>query len=218
MGMTPGNYSYLGQVTESDGTIINCGQWSITVLPSSGDTCSFGTPAVEVNDGSIDNTAPFTRGGTATGNFTWVITVPSGATAGPFAVPDLNSPGGTTTKSFAGLMPGNYSFKGQVTEANGSIVDCGTWALTVATIGIRVQSATYGGNQGAAPGNWNAYVQPYCESQLNCTFAPFLTFGADPFPNLTKDFSLSWTCFGVPKPDVYVPAEAGFSNVTLTCP
>ena len=96
---------------------------------------------------------------------------------------------------------------------------------------LRIASATYGSNCGAASGDATAAVASFCNSLPLCSFEVCVcgdnTCGKgappclpDPAQNCAKDFNVSYECTGDVGParsPIYIPAEADNNAALLTC-
>lgn len=66
-------------------------------------------------------------------------------------------------------------------------------------------------------GNRTSQVATLCNGKTTCSWKP-LDWG-DPAPGAPKDACYSYSCGGNPTPKTgQIPAEAGFTTVTFTCP
>lgn len=91
--------------------------------------------------------------------------------------------------------------------------------------GILVTTATYGYNiPSVPPGNATSKVAGQCNGLYACAYTVWhYNFVPDPAPSQAKQFSVSWTCSGVPYQTTAVPlyqgVEAGYGSIaTLSCP
>jgi peptidoglycan/LPS O-acetylase OafA/YrhL len=87
------------------------------------------------------------------------------------------------------------------------------------TDGIRLVSATYGGNCGASPGNATFSVSDACNAKDRCSYRVDVVGLGDPAGGCAKDFSAVFTCMPAQQRHrVTLPAEAGFgSQLLLSC-
>jgi hypothetical protein len=87
---------------------------------------------------------------------------------------------------------------------------------------IKVESATYGGNCGAAGGNVTAHILGECNGNPTCDYTINHTVIGDPAPGCKKDYHVSYRCAslaGSTRKEAHVPGEAGLGTVLkLTCP
>jgi peptidoglycan/LPS O-acetylase OafA/YrhL len=90
---------------------------------------------------------------------------------------------------------------------------------TEVNAGIRLVSATYGGNCGAKRGNATRAVVAECNGRDRCDYIVDVAKLGDPVSNCAKDFAVDYACMpeNVPR-HAAVPGEAGFSShAQLTC-
>ncbi|MCB1395584.1 MAG: hypothetical protein H6898_04580 [Rhodobacter sp.] len=83
---------------------------------------------------------------------------------------------------------------------------------------IHVQSATYGGNCGAAQGNATRFIAPECDGRNSCDYRIDYTVIGDPVYGCRKDYSVTYDCGdGHPRTASAAP-EAGYGSVVqLLC-
>jgi hypothetical protein len=82
--------------------------------------------------------------------------------------------------------------------------------------GVRLVSATYGGNCGAPAGNVSAVVAAACNGKSTCPYVVDWTVIGDPAYGCGKDFVVQWRCAGSAKTaTVRLPGEAGFKKTAL---
>lgn len=88
------------------------------------------------------------------------------------------------------------------------------------TSGIAIQSATYGGNCGAASGNATTQVRAACNSRFECDYVVDVHKLGDPANGCGKAFSAQYQCVTDPAiHSVSLPGEAGLGSVArLHCP
>ena len=90
---------------------------------------------------------------------------------------------------------------------------------SIASSGVQIVSATYGGNCRAAQGNVTLKVQADCQGQAECDYVVNTYRLSDPAPGCGKNFAVSFTC--APRREVYnisIPGEAGLGSVArLNC-
>jgi peptidoglycan/LPS O-acetylase OafA/YrhL len=82
------------------------------------------------------------------------------------------------------------------------------------SVGIQVQSATYGANCGAQPGNSTLRMQSACDGLSVCDFVVDVAKLGDVAPGCGKDFTVSFLC--APNRElsrIQIPGEAGFKSV-----
>lgn len=96
----------------------------------------------------------------------------------------------------------------------------GSRVRLICSTGLRIRSATYGGNCGAKAGNATMDLTEACFGKKYCSYQIYLENFGDPAPGCQKDFSTDYAC--TEDGPVYhglVPAEAGLGgNIQLTCP
>jgi peptidoglycan/LPS O-acetylase OafA/YrhL len=85
--------------------------------------------------------------------------------------------------------------------------------------GIVVQSATYGGNCGAPPGNATAKIQGTCDGRSDCSYVVDVEKLGDPARGCGKNFVVNFVCAPQGKLSrVELPGEAGLKSIAhLTC-
>jgi hypothetical protein len=86
---------------------------------------------------------------------------------------------------------------------------------------IRIESATYGANCGAAQGNATKDVSLSCNGKSVCKYVIDCTVLGDPVPGCVKDYDVTFACaVDRDKKSAHVgDEEAGFQKVViLTCP
>ncbi len=90
---------------------------------------------------------------------------------------------------------------------------------SVTSIGVQIESATYGGSCGAAKGNVTLKVQAECQGRAQCIYVVNAARIGDPAAGCAKSFAVSFTC--APYHDVhtvFIPGEAGLGSVArLVC-
>ncbi len=94
-------------------------------------------------------------------------------------------------------------------------------AVEDAPIGIRVVSATFGGNfKGLPTGNATAAASGFCNGKTSCEYKVSSKHLGDPAPGFKKGFSISWVCSGSPDQirKHVIEADAEGSIYTLSCP
>jgi hypothetical protein len=99
-------------------------------------------------------------------------------------------------------------------EADGKPAVAADWT------GIRVLSATYGGNCGARIGNASAPISRACGGKAACDYTVDVKTLGDPAPGCGKGYFVKYHCGGEAAPRTAgVPGEAGLgSTVRLQCP
>jgi peptidoglycan/LPS O-acetylase OafA/YrhL len=87
------------------------------------------------------------------------------------------------------------------------------------TAGIRLISATYGGNCGGKRGNATRALLAECSGKERCDYSVEVARLGDPAGGCAKDFAVEYMCLPGSMPQQSsVPAEAGFgSHVVLSC-
>ena len=85
--------------------------------------------------------------------------------------------------------------------------------------GVRVLSATYGGNCGAAAGNASAGIRRECNGKSSCSYRVNVMIIGEPAAGCSKDFTVKYECVSTQNIlETKVPAEAGLGGVaTLSC-
>jgi hypothetical protein len=84
--------------------------------------------------------------------------------------------------------------------------------------GIRVLSATYGGNTGISQGNVNYYLTQACDGRSSCDYLVSVNVLGDPAPGRAKDFSVLWHCGDPNHPySAHLNPEANGQHVYLSC-
>ena len=90
---------------------------------------------------------------------------------------------------------------------------------SVASTGVQIKSATYGGSCGAVKGNATLKVQAACQGRAECNYEVNVARLGDPAAGCSKSFAVSFTC--APHHNVYtmsVPGESGLGSVVrLNC-
>lgn len=83
---------------------------------------------------------------------------------------------------------------------------------------IAIQSATYGGNCGAAAGNVSADIVYACDGKASCNYVVDFTRIGDPAPGCAKDYQVAYQCSDGQQRNGYAAPEAGFESVvSLAC-
>jgi hypothetical protein len=83
--------------------------------------------------------------------------------------------------------------------------------------GIRVISATYGLNCGAAAGNETSVLRSACSGQA-CSYTINYRVIGDPVPGCAKDFRVACHCADGSARSAYAAPEAGFGSVvSMSC-
>jgi hypothetical protein len=95
-----------------------------------------------------------------------------------------------------------------------------TSAEPVVESGLKIRTATYGGNCGAASGNATRDVANSCNGRADCDYVVDVERLRDPAPRCSKDFVVQYSC--APNTQLVrkeLPGEAGFrSRLQLSCP
>lgn len=115
--------------------------------------------------------------------------------------------------------PGATGYRSVVADAGtGSQVEL-TCQARSPSAGLQVQSATYGRNCGAMPGNSTALVARACSGKSSCDYRVDVNVLRDPAPGCGKDFAVQFMCPGDAEPrSTVVPGEAGFGSLAkLSC-
>ncbi len=86
--------------------------------------------------------------------------------------------------------------------------------------GIRVLSATYGGNCGAPIGNSTGQVETACGTKTSCDYEVDVNKLGDPVQGCGKSFFVKYQCGGESAArTAAVPGEAGLGSlIHLSCP
>jgi hypothetical protein len=144
--------------------------------------------------------------------------------------------------AYAGTQYSSYCFCGNRYGASGPADNCNTpcagkpeeicgggWANSVYATGIdrsvagrviRVQTASYGQDCGAAAANVTDHAKQTCDGKRDCEYRVDYTLIGDPAPGCAKDYVIGWTC-GAHQKVSYLSAapEAGLGSVLrLSCP
>ena len=86
--------------------------------------------------------------------------------------------------------------------------------------GIRIESATYGGNCGVAKGNVTAHIAGQCNGKSKCRYTVNYKIIGDPAPGCAKTYTVRYRCGNNPQVfEKSLPAESGWGDksVLLEC-
>lgn len=85
------------------------------------------------------------------------------------------------------------------------------------TSGIRVITATYGGNGGAGTGNVSGHIRQQCDGFHSCHYVIDHNKLGDPVPYFAKDYRVTYDCGDNIQRSRYRLPEATGKTVVLTC-
>lgn len=83
--------------------------------------------------------------------------------------------------------------------------------------GMRIQSATYGGNCGAQYGNVTWSVQNRCNGSVNCQYTVNVNEIGDPAYGCAKDFNIEYRCPNGQMKTSYLSGETNGKTLYMQC-